>query len=347
MFSLKIVSSDAFLDMPQSSQNLYFHLGMNADDDGFVNPRRIMRMLGASEDDVKVLLSKRFLLPFESGVVVIKHWLIHNSIRGDRYTETDYKKEKASLLLNDWGAYTDRKDGTAIKEVKKIEKPKWQEKRNKAMTESSLPYSFGYKIVQAFYGKPCPICETEMRDVPEDEMDYSSRISPRPSIQHNIPISKGGRHELGNISVICQSCNYSTQDNETGELNAKEVEEVWRSIGNQSAPQERIGLGKERKEEPLVDDFEQFWKLFPSRRKGGKKTPKLRWDKLSDETKQLILQDLPVRVAKHKDWLKNNGDFIPAPEVYLNKEQWLMPIIEAPVEVKTSAQKVDRFPSKN
>lgn len=102
MFSLKIVDTDAFLEMPQSSQLLYFHLAMRADDDGFIaNPRRIMRMLGSSDDDYKVLLAKRFLLNFESGVCVIKHWLIHNLVRGDRYTGTQYIKEKQMLMVDD------------------------------------------------------------------------------------------------------------------------------------------------------------------------------------------------------------------------------------------------------
>ena len=83
MFSPDITSSDAFLDMPASTQVLYFHLGMRADDDGFVTPKMVMRLLGSAEDDLKVLIAKRFILPFESGVVVIKHWLIHNLIRAD------------------------------------------------------------------------------------------------------------------------------------------------------------------------------------------------------------------------------------------------------------------------
>ena len=107
LFSSKIVSSDAFLDMPISTQALYFHLGMEADDDGFVNPQRIMRMVGASGDDLKVLLTKRFLLAFKSGVVVIKHWLIHNSIRRDRYHETQYLEEKNTLFIKENMAYTD------------------------------------------------------------------------------------------------------------------------------------------------------------------------------------------------------------------------------------------------
>lgn len=107
MFSPDIVNSDAFLDMPVSSQALYFHLGMSADDDGFVNPKKIMRLVGASEDDLKILLAKRFLLSFESGVVVIKHWLIHNLIRSDRYKETRYLDEKSTLIVKENKSYSD------------------------------------------------------------------------------------------------------------------------------------------------------------------------------------------------------------------------------------------------
>lgn len=107
LFSQQIVGSDAFLEMPISSQALYFHLGMYADDDGFVNPRRIMRMTSATDDDLKVLLGKRFVLSFESGVIVIKHWRINNSIRADRYHETQYRDEKKLLFLKENGSYTD------------------------------------------------------------------------------------------------------------------------------------------------------------------------------------------------------------------------------------------------
>lgn len=93
--------------MPTSTQALYFHLGMNADDDGFVNPKKIMRMMGAVDDDLKVLIGKRFVLPFENGVVVIKHWLVHNSIRKDRYHATQYREEKARLVVKEGGVYTD------------------------------------------------------------------------------------------------------------------------------------------------------------------------------------------------------------------------------------------------
>jgi hypothetical protein len=108
MFSSQIVDSDAFLDMPSSAQALYFHLGMRADDDGFVgNPRKILKMVGGNDDDLRLLVAKRFLLSFESGVVVIKHWLIHNLIRGDRYHETQYLEEKKTLTIKENKSYTE------------------------------------------------------------------------------------------------------------------------------------------------------------------------------------------------------------------------------------------------
>lgn len=106
MFAKTIVDSDAFLEMPTTSQLLYFHLAMRADDDGFVNkPKSLMRMVGCKDDDLKLLFVKKFLIPFESGVVVIKHWKIHNYIRKDTYTETKYKEEKATLELDENSAY--------------------------------------------------------------------------------------------------------------------------------------------------------------------------------------------------------------------------------------------------
>jgi len=108
MFAMKIIDSDAFLDMPGSAQNLYFHLSMRADDDGFISsPKKVMRMINASDDDMKILLSKRFLLYFDTGIVVIKHWRIHNYIAKDRYTATIYKEEMEKLFTKENGAYTD------------------------------------------------------------------------------------------------------------------------------------------------------------------------------------------------------------------------------------------------
>lgn len=110
MFSKTIIDSDAFLDMPLSTQSLYFHLSMRADDEGFVNnPRKIQRMIGASDDDLKLLVGKNFIIPFDSGVVVIKHWRIHNYIRADRIVPTNYKDERSCLCVKANGAYTFRR----------------------------------------------------------------------------------------------------------------------------------------------------------------------------------------------------------------------------------------------
>ena len=107
MFAKKIIDSDAFLEMPLSTQALYFHLSMRADDEGFINnPKKIQRMINASDDDMKVLLAKNFIIAFESGVIVIKHWKIHNYIRSDRLVKTAYIDERALLELKENGAYT-------------------------------------------------------------------------------------------------------------------------------------------------------------------------------------------------------------------------------------------------
>lgn len=107
MFAKTIIDSDAFLDMPSSTQCLYFHLSMRADDDGFINnPKKIQRVVGCSDDDLKLLIMKRFIIPFESGIVVIKHWKLHNYIQNDRYKPTVYQEEKDMLVLKGNKTYT-------------------------------------------------------------------------------------------------------------------------------------------------------------------------------------------------------------------------------------------------
>ena len=109
MFAKTIIDSDAFLDMPVTARLLYYDLSMRADDDGFVNsPKKIMRMIGASQDDLTILGLRKFIIPFDTGVVVIKHWRIHNYIRKDTYSETKYKEEKATLELDENNAYRQR-----------------------------------------------------------------------------------------------------------------------------------------------------------------------------------------------------------------------------------------------
>lgn len=214
MFAKTIIDSDAFIDMPLSTQALYFHLSMRADDEGFVNnPKMIMRTIGASTDDLKVLMTKQFVLAFETGIIVIKHWKIHNYIRADRLNQTSCVEEKAMLDVLDNGEY--QLLGTPLLEINQTA----DEKRKIAYKISSLPYSFTYKIRRAFTGKPCPVCGFAM----------VSGIR-KPTVQHNVPISKGGEHELDNISVICHNCNVSIQDNETEAYNNEEVIKTWDKI---------------------------------------------------------------------------------------------------------------------
>ena len=108
MFSLSVVDTDWFLDLPLSTQALYFHLNMRADDDGFVDaPNSIVRKIGASKNDFDLLVAKRYVLKFESGIIVIKHWRMHNTIRQDRYKPTQFQEELKTLSIKENKSYTD------------------------------------------------------------------------------------------------------------------------------------------------------------------------------------------------------------------------------------------------
>lgn len=148
MFTMKIVDSDAFLDMPATTQCLYFHLNMRADDDGFIgNPKRIMKIIGASEDDLRLLIAKRFVLTFEDGVIVIKHWRMHNTLSRDRYAETSYTDEKKMLLLKDNGSYS-LTGGNPIDDTRLIERSgrQTQQRRNKDATKTLSDIDKGLDI---------------------------------------------------------------------------------------------------------------------------------------------------------------------------------------------------------
>lgn len=132
MFSMDIVDTDAFLDMPASSQALYFHLAMRADDDGFVgNPRKVMKICGSGEDDYKILVGKRFVIQFDRGICVIKHWKIHNYLRKDTHKETKYTDEKSMLVEKVNGAYTEAVDGPS----RNVERPVAQIREGKVREE--------------------------------------------------------------------------------------------------------------------------------------------------------------------------------------------------------------------
>lgn len=145
MFTRKITESDAFLDMPSSTQMLYFHLAMNADDDGFVNnPKKIQKMCGAADDDFKLLIAKSFVILFDSGIAVIKHWKMHNYIQSDRYKPSDYVEEKSMLGIKKNKAYTLDESKMEIRcipdSVKKEKKRKESKKNEEDIEERKLPY---------------------------------------------------------------------------------------------------------------------------------------------------------------------------------------------------------------
>lgn len=144
MFSKQITTSDAFVEMPMSSQLLYFHLNMEADDDGFVsNPNRITKMVGANTDDLKILLGKRFLLAFKSGVVVIKHWLLHNAVRKDMYKETQYLDEKKLLQIKDNSVYTEVRNESVTSPLHRLD----QDRLDKIRLEENTDIVASDKVI--------------------------------------------------------------------------------------------------------------------------------------------------------------------------------------------------------
>ena len=138
IFSKTIIDTDAFIEMPATTQNLYFHLNMHADDDGFIgNPKRIGRMIGASDDDFKILIAKKFIIVFESGVIVIKHWRIHNTLSKMRYKETSYLDEKSQLLIKENNAYS-LDEGKPLDDSRLVEMGKRQVRRTVDEQETNL-----------------------------------------------------------------------------------------------------------------------------------------------------------------------------------------------------------------
>lgn len=159
MFAKSIVMSDAFLDMPLSARCLYFTLGMLADDDGFVgNPKSIMRQCGASKDDMNILLQKRYVLGFESGVIVIKHWRMNNYLQNDRHKSTTYLEELATLRIDDRGAYTE-KEGMYTECIQNVYTGKDSiDKNNKSISKDILrPTKEVERVISEWNNLPEPI----------------------------------------------------------------------------------------------------------------------------------------------------------------------------------------------
>ena len=149
MFSKKVTDTDVFLDMPLSTQALYFHLNMHADDDGFIdNTKTIQRMIGSSDDDRKLLVAKQFLLPFENGLVVIKDWRVHNYIQGDRYHKTQYINEKSQLVVEENNMYTKRvQDVSNMDTQVRLGKDRLGKDRKDILSGSDEPDPVPYKEI--------------------------------------------------------------------------------------------------------------------------------------------------------------------------------------------------------
>lgn len=180
MFDLAIVRSDKFLDMSPTAQLLYFHLGMNADDDGFVSPKLIMRMLGTPSDDLKILIAKEFVIPFEDGVVVIKDWKNNNLIRSDRYKPTIYQDHLKRLSISNSNGYIllgiptvnqmETHGIPSIEESREVESSRVKNSReDKATKVATTLKDYSISVVEEKkYSKIEDITETEIQQIVED-----------------------------------------------------------------------------------------------------------------------------------------------------------------------------------
>lgn len=144
--STKVVDTDAFLSMPQSTQLLYMHLLVRGDDDGFLdNPKSVMSLCRANEDDFKILMAKQYIIPFDSGVIVIRHWRIHALIRCDRYKPTEYQSERSQLEIGSDNAYVLADKGQlsidAVSEAKELSAPAEEKPKISILKEFLNVYS--------------------------------------------------------------------------------------------------------------------------------------------------------------------------------------------------------------
>lgn len=232
MFSPKIISSARFLKMPIDTQLLYFHLGMNADDDGVVEAYTVIKSVGSNEDNLRVLSAKGFVKILNEDLVsFITDWSEHNLIRADRKVDSIYKP----LLLQ------------IIPEAELIDpKPRADTGQlTQAQQRSStqyLPSNFKAKLLPMFDSTPCPVCNKIMS---------FNGGSNQTSVQHNIGISRGGEHRIENISVICLECNMKLKSKDTGDLNNAEVQKIWSELNGRQmdakwTPNGRHKIGKDR-----------------------------------------------------------------------------------------------------
>ena len=228
MFTQKIIDSDAFLDMPLSTQALYFHLNMRADDDGFVNnPKRIQRTIGASDDDLKLLIVKRFVIGFESGVLVIKHWRMHNTLRKDRYNPTQYQDELATLEIKENSAYTERYAELPAESVATIRQPSGNHSATQyrlgkdSIDEISIVEEKAEKKTRRKYGEYNNVLLTDddMEKLQAEFPDWQERIERLSSY-----IASKGTSYKNHLATIR---NWARKDKEQKPKGRKEIVPKW------------------------------------------------------------------------------------------------------------------------
>ena len=255
MFNNLEVGSDDFLEMPDSSQNLYFHLSMQADDDGFVdNWKSIMRMTGKKEDDLKLLIAKSFVIPFESGILVIRHWRLNNYIQKDRYKETIHKEEKSLLSTDANNVYNLDTDCIQNVSSDKISIDKISIEENSSSSVNDILYDSKIEELQKVMIETIGTtninniheCISYLDKLPIELIKYALRKTARverPSWQYTIPIlesyiQKGFKtvEEVQADDLKFKNKTHNADKEETEEeKKARKIRELEESIKNGSS----------------------------------------------------------------------------------------------------------------
>lgn len=249
MFSMDIVDSDAFLDLTPSAQALYFHLGMRADDDGFVgNAKKVTRMVGLKTSDLSLLIARRFLLDFGNGVVCIKHWWMNNTIKTDRYTPTNYGDEKKRLEIKENKAYTERKAETKRKQSGAQTDTEAETERN-ANGNKMFPLDLGLVSGLDIYNTHRECTCTRVDECLELVKEVSPVLFERHRLKPNSDFNLGmllrdANYTLDEIKALCEKANktyivqpkYKTLDllwvlNNKAKVEAAEIIEATPSTG--------------------------------------------------------------------------------------------------------------------
>ncbi len=267
MFSKKITDSDSFIELSSSAQALYFHLNQGADDDGFNNQvQSAIFKARASLDDLKTLMTKNFIIRFDNGVIVIKHWRMHNTLRKDRYTPTNFQEELSALGIKDNGSY-------------------------------ALSNEDGCRLVADWLPCGCHVVATDK--------DSIGKISKEK--KNNLSKSKYGQKNCIEIDTNENILtDFNTDDDLKNEfetlLATQQVEEL-----------EEV--------DPKETMFNEFWQLYPKKvNKKGAKTSFMRIKGLKKEFDNIMLA--LKKCVESKDWKKQDGQFIPHPQTWINQERW-------------------------